>query len=104
MDNKDIFALLESNHKSTIEVMNSMKTAINAETKASADMLNLKIDGVIDRQDIANNRVCKLEKQTGFVRWVHRNPAFAIPMLAILLIGVIYVVEKFGIELLFKVL
>jgi len=102
MDNKTIFNLIETNHNHTVELMTSMKTAINAETKASADMLNLKIDGVIARQDISNNRVSKLEKQTGFVRWVYSNPKLAIPLFLILFVGVVFLIEKFGIEFLLK--
>ena len=81
-----------------------MKTAINAETKASADMLNLQLQGVKDRQDIANGKVCKLEKQTGFIRWMARNPALAIPLMIILCVGIIFLVDKFGVELLLKAL
>ena len=50
MKNEDIAILFEVHTR-----------AINAEVKASHDMLSLQIKGVTDRQDIANHRVNKLE-------------------------------------------
>jgi len=37
--------------------------AIKAEVKATTDLLSYKIDGIIDRQDIANHRTTKLEDE-----------------------------------------
>ena len=104
MNNQDIFNLIETNHKNSVELMNSMKTAINAETKASADMLKLQMEQIKKRQDIANGRVAKLEKQTAFVRWISSNPALAIPLMLILAFGIVFIVDTFGSEILFKIL
>jgi len=52
MRNEDIKDLLELHTK-----------AIKAEVKANHDMLSLKIDGITDRQDIANHRVNEIEKK-----------------------------------------
>ena len=53
MRNEDIKELLELHTK-----------AIKAEVKSTTDILGYKIDGIIERQDVANHRVSKLEDRS----------------------------------------
>ena len=63
MKNEDIFKVMESQHRDTIKLIEANKTAINAETKASADMINLRLDQVMNKQDITNGRVNSLDDE-----------------------------------------
>ena len=101
MKNEDTITVIK-------ELMTSFKTAINAEIKASGDITNLRIDQVIDHQKKTNGMIAenkknikKLETQTRFIRWVHRNPQFSIPLLVILAFGIYFIVVYIGIEFLF---
>lgn len=104
MKNEETIAVIK-------EIMAAHKTVINAETKASADMLKLEIGKVIEHQLRTNNNVGKnkekiseIEKQTTFVRWFSRNPAFGIPLLIILILGIVFIVSYFGLGGLFKLI
>ena len=111
MKNEETIAVIK-------EIMAAHKTVINAETKASADMLKLEIDKVIERQDRTNGEISKnserisknndkidnLCKQTTFVRWFARNPAFGVSLLILILAGVIFIISYFGFGSLFKLI
>jgi len=104
MKNEETIAVIK-------EIMAAHKTVINAETKASADMLKLEIGKIIERQDRTNGEITKnsnkiddLCKQTLLVRWFARNPSFGIPLLIVLLLGVVFIISYFGFGSLFKLI
>ena len=103
MKNEETIAVIK-------EIMAAHKTVINAETKASADMLKLEIDKVIERQDRTNGNIeknqvsiDKLSRQTRFIRWFARNPALGIPLVLIIALGIYFIITYLGIEFLFKI-
>ena len=104
MDNATIIKIMEKQHDDLVEVIHATRTAINAETQASADKINMRLDRVVERQDISNGKVCKLEEQTAFIRWVHKKPFIAIPILVVFFTGVVVLIERFGFEFLFKII
>lgn len=68
--------MFASQQDAILEINNSMKTAINATTMREIHGLEVKVDGVIKRQDIANDKVKKntkmiylMKRTTGVVNW-----------------------------------
>lgn len=64
MEAEDIKFIIEQNDKQSKAIFEHIALstqAVKAEVKASTDMLGLKVDGIIDRQDLANGRTKKLE-------------------------------------------
>ena len=91
------------------DLMAAQKTAINAETKASADMINLRITEIIKRQDQINghvtencDRINAMERQTRFIRWMHRNPSFAVILMGFLAMGILFAVSYLGVDVILK--
>ena len=105
MDNEVIVTLLKQQHSGMVELMNANKTAINAETKASASLLEEKMNHVIARQDIANGKTAKLEescKDTLFFKKTFRWKIMVAIGLSVLLSYVCYEVGIFEILKLVK--
>ena len=68
--------MFSSYQDANIEIIRSMQTAVNATTKAETDRIDVKLDGVILRQDKINGSVAKNNKTTervnnfsGNVKW-----------------------------------
>ena len=68
--------MFSSYQEANIEIIRSMQTAVNATTKAETDRIDVKLDGVILRQDKINGSVAKNIKTTervnnfsGNVKW-----------------------------------
>ena len=68
--------MFSSYQEANIEIIRSMQTAVNATTKAETDRIDVKLDGVILRQDKVNGSVAKNNKTTervnnfsGNVKW-----------------------------------
>jgi len=68
--------MFSSYQDANIEIIRSMQTAVNATTKAETDRIDVKLDGVIKRQDKINGSVAKNNKTTervnnfsGNVKW-----------------------------------
>jgi len=101
MKNEDFLLIVNQQHKDVIRLIEVTKMAINAETKASADMLNLQIGQVIKRQDISNGKVYKLESQTRLIRWIGQNPKLSVPIFAIFGVGLYFVLQLIGIKIFF---
>ena len=101
MRNEDFLLIQRQQHEDVIRLLEANKTAINAETKASADMVNIKIDEVIKKQDAANGRLRKVESQTVFIRWIGQNPKIAIPILAVFGVGLFFLLQMFGLKIFF---
>lgn len=107
MKNEEIISVVK-------ELINSSRTAINAETMASADMLkmelNSKMNTMIQHQERTNGivddnkkKIEKIECQTRFIRWFARNPALGISLIIILAFGIVFIISYFGLEFLFKI-
>ena len=72
--------MFASQQDTILEFNKLMQTSINATTKAETDRIDVKLDGVITRQDDQNgrvaengNKIAKIEKTTGFVIRVRKN-------------------------------
>ena len=72
--------MFASQQDTILEFNKLMQTSINATTKAETDRIDVKLDGVITRQDEQNdkvskngNRIAEVEKTTGFVTRVRKN-------------------------------
>ena len=96
MNNTDLLKVMENNHQHIVTLIEATKTAINAETKASADMLDMKIEQVKTKQDITNGRVVCLETET-FNTSVFKK-AMKYKLIGVVAIAVILaiVVHEFG--------
>jgi len=55
----EMIQMFASNQDATLEIIRSMQTAVNATTKAETDKIDIKLDGVITRQNKVNNSVAK---------------------------------------------
>jgi len=91
------------------DLIDIMRKSVNANIKATADITNLRIDEVIKRQEKTNGNVNRntekiecIEKQTRFMRWIHRNPHWAIPLFIIIAFGIYFILTYLGIEYLFN--
>ncbi len=51
--------MFASYQDANIEIIRSMQTAVNATTKAETDRVDLKLDGVITRQDKVNGAIAQ---------------------------------------------
>jgi len=84
--------------------LDDQKEFINAKFTHLSAIVRLGFDDVNKKQDIANGRLYKVECQTSFIRWVHKRPMIAIPLMLILFAGVIFLVDRFGFDFLFKIM
>ena len=56
--------MFDSQQAANIEIIHAMQTAVNATTKSETDRIDVKLDGVILRQDKVNGSVAKNNKTT----------------------------------------
>jgi len=56
--------MFSSYQDANIEIIHAMQTAVNATTKSETDRIDVKLDGVIKRQDKVNGSVAKNTKTT----------------------------------------
>ena len=96
MNNQDIFNLIESNHKHTVELMSATKTAINAEVKATADMLKHEVQETQRRQDITNGKVICLEDESSKIKIFISNIKYKLVGVVIIAMVLTIVLEKLG--------
>lgn len=69
--------MFAQNQDATLEIVRAMETAVNATTRAETHRIDVKLDGVIKRQDVANDQVKKntnkiylMGKTIGVVNWL----------------------------------
>ena len=65
--------MFENSQAANIEIIHAMQTAVNATTKSETDRIDVKLDGVIKRQDKVNGSVAKNTKVTEKVNRFSRN-------------------------------
>jgi len=65
--------MFDSQQAANIEIIHAMQTAVNATTKSETDRIDVKLDGVIKRQDKVNGSVAKNTKVTEKVNRFSRN-------------------------------
>ena len=70
---QQMISMFSSYQEANIEIIRSMQTAVNATTKAETDRIDVKLDGVIKRQDKVNGSVAKNTKTTEKVNRFSRN-------------------------------
>ena len=70
---EQMIRMFASYQDANIEIIHSMQTAVNATTKAETDRIDVKLDGVILRQDKVNGSVAKNAKTTEKVNRFSRN-------------------------------
>ena len=80
--------MFSSYQEANIEIIRSMQTAVNATTKAETDRIDVKLDGVILRQNKINGSVAKNTKTTEKVNRFSNNAKWY----AIALFGFCYAV------------
>jgi len=69
--------MFASSQEANIEIIRSMQIAVNATTREQTHRIDVKLDGVIQRQDLANSKVKKnttmintMKKTIGVVNWL----------------------------------
>lgn len=69
--------MFAQNQDATLEIVRAMETAVNATTRAETHRIDVKLDGVIKRQDAANGTIAKntkkiyiMGKTIGVVNWL----------------------------------
>jgi len=59
------------------EYLDEVAKGIRAEIKASADMINIQLQGIIVRQDKANGTMERVDKETRFAQFVQKRPVIS---------------------------
>ena len=59
-----MISMFSSYQEANIEIIHALQTAVNATTKSETDRIDVKLDGVIKRQDKVNGSVAKNTKTT----------------------------------------
>jgi len=90
--------MFASYQEANIEIVRSMQTAVNATTKAETDRIDLKLDGVISRQDIANDTMNKNTETTDKVNRVSKNLKWYIIGLFGFVYAVCWIYETFNLK------
>lgn len=90
--------MFASYQDANIEIIRSMQTAVNATTKAETDRVDLKLDGVITRQDKVNGAVAKNSKTTRTVNRINKNLKYYIIGLFGFTYFICWIYETFSIE------
>ena len=70
---EQIIKMFENSQAANIEIIHAMQTAVNATTKSETDRIDVKLDGVILRQDKINGSVAKNNKTTEKVDRISSN-------------------------------
>ena len=88
MRNDEIYKLLELQSESINKTIRYGLKGIRQYVDAGSEAINLRLDTIKDLDEKRNGKIEKLEKETGVMRWMHRNPIpSAIAVLIIIMIG-----------------
>ena len=90
--------MFSSYQEANIEIIRSMQTAVNATTKAETDRIDVKLDGVILRQDKINGSVAKNIKTTERVNRISSNVKWYILGLFAFCYAVCWIYNTFNLE------
>ena len=90
--------MFSSYQDANIEIIRSMQTAVNATTKAETDRIDVKLDGVILRQDKINGSVAKNIKTTERVNRISSNVKWYILGLFAFCYAVCWIYNTFNLE------
>ena len=92
---------IKGNRESVKEVMNAGFSSVRAKIESEVDMVNMKVDSVIKRQDAQNGDMRRLdgcvsivEKETVIVRWFQRNPGKTIIILVAFVFAVAFAFHR----------
>lgn len=77
---------------------------VKAEVRGGNDAINIQLKQIVNRQDIANHRVTKLETETGFACWINKNKKFAAIVLVALIFIVDFLTDSVGLDELIKLI
>jgi hypothetical protein len=102
MRNEELLEELDRRLKDQKEFINGRITGLSAVMREKFDDAKEQRGLIIEHQKVTNSRVSKLECQTRFIRWAHRNPGFAVLLTVFILLGVVFFASYFGVEALFK--
>ncbi|MBW1614433.1 MAG: hypothetical protein JRJ57_10785 [Deltaproteobacteria bacterium] len=113
MRNEDILKVVDkrfNDYKTFFEEkFNDQKEFINLRITGMSGIMRDKFeqaqgqrDEIIRHQKVTNSRVTNLEKETRFVRWVAKNVVLTLLLTILLIIGIVVVVDKIGIETVLK--
>jgi len=90
--------MFSSYQEANIEIIRSMQTAVNATTKAETDRIDVKLDGVILRQDKINGSVAKNIKTTERVNRISSNVKWYILGLFAFCYSVAWIYDSFNLK------
>ena len=90
--------MFSSYQEANIEIIRAMQTAVNATTKAETDRIDVKLDGVILRQDKINGSVEKNIKTTERVDRISKNVKWYILGLFGFCYAVCWIYNTFNLE------
>jgi len=90
--------MFESQQAANTEIIHAMQTAVNATTKAETDRIDVKLDGVILRQDKINGSVAKNNKTTEKVNRFSSNVKWYIFGLFAFCYAVCWIYSTFNLE------
>jgi len=90
--------MFDSQQAANIEIIHAMQTAVNATTKSETDRIDVKLDGVILRQDKINGSVAKNIKTTERVDRISKNVKWYILGLFGFCYAVCWIYSTFNLE------
>ena len=95
---QQMISMFSSYQEANIEIIRSMQTAVNATTKAETDRIDVKLDGVIKRQDKVNGSVAKNTKTTEKVNRFSSNAKWYVIGLFAFCYAVCWIYNTFNLE------
>lgn len=100
---------IDQRFKDTSAITDAKLSGISGKITAGFDMVQLQLAEIIEHQKRTNGNVKKnaqeiydLQSQTRFVRWVCRNPQYAVPVIVLLVFGLYFAITYFGLEFILK--
>lgn len=104
MRNEDLLTELDRRLKDQKDFLDARLTGLSGVMRAKFDEAHEQRHEIIEHQKETNSRVTHLECETRLLRWMVRKPHLAIPLLSIIALGIIFAINYFGLEILFKII
>ena len=98
MRNEDILAEVDRRFQDQRELIDAKFTHLSAIIQSGFDLAHIQRGGIIERQDIANHRVTKLEKKTQFIYWLNENKKLATIGLIVIIFIIDFATDNIGIK------
>ena len=95
---EQMIQMFSSYQEANIEIIRAMQTAVNATTKAETDRIDVKLDGVVLRQDKTNDSVAKNTKVAEKINGFSRNVKWYVFGLFAFCYAVCWIYNTFNLE------